>query len=53
MCYHNLMTRTEAIAIINAKLASRGVERVITGADFVQGIDTVSTLPRRLTANST
>ena len=44
------MTRTEAIAIINAKLASRDDERVLTVADFVQDIETASTLPRQLTA---
>lgn len=44
------MTRTEGIAGINAKLASRDDERVVTVADFVQGIDAASTLPRQLTA---
>ena len=44
------MTRTEAIAIINKKLADLDDEAVLTVADIVQDMDTASTLPRKLTA---
>ena len=44
------MTRTEAIAIINKKLADLDDEAVLTVADIVQDLDTASTLPRKLTA---
>ena len=43
------MTRTEAIAIINKKLADLDDEAVLTVADIVQDMDTASTLPRKLT----
>jgi hypothetical protein len=36
LCYPFVMTRTEAIAIINAKLAALDDERVITVADIVK-----------------
>ena len=44
------MTRTEAIAIINKRLADLDDEAVLTVADIVQDMDTASTLPRKLTA---
>lgn len=44
------MTRTEAIAIINAQLASFDDERVLTVADIVQDMTATNDLPRPLTA---
>ena len=49
-CYHHAMTRTEAIAIINAKLADLDDERVETVAAIVQSMDAPDDLPRELTA---
>ena len=44
------MTRTEAIAVINAKLASLDDEAVKTVAEFVEEVATSDELPRALTA---
>lgn len=44
------MTRTEAIAVINAKLASLDDEAVKTVAEFVEDVATSDELPRALTA---
>jgi hypothetical protein len=43
------MTRTEALAIINAKLSSLDDERVMTVADIVQDLAQPDDLPRDLT----
>ena len=43
------MTRTQALAIISAKLASLDDEHVTTVADIVQSIDAGHELPRELT----
>ena len=43
------MTRTDAIAIITAKLASLDDERVMTVANFVQSIDEAQQPLRKLT----
>ncbi len=43
------MTRIEAIAVINAKLASLDDEAVKTVADFVDDVATSDELPRALT----
>jgi hypothetical protein len=43
------MTRTEAIAIITAKLSSLDDERVMTVADIVQDMAQPDDLPRELT----
>ena len=44
------MTRSQAIAIINAKLADLDDEAVAVVADIVQDIDAAGTLPRALSA---
>ncbi len=44
------MTRSEAMAIINAKLADLDDEAVATVADIVTDIDAAGTLPRPLSA---
>ena len=43
------MTRTQALAIISAKLASLDDEHVMTVAEIVQSIDAGHELPRELT----
>ena len=43
------MTRTEAIAVITAKLADLDDERVQAVADIVQSMDMPDDLPRELT----
>ena len=43
------MTRTQALAIIAAKLASLDDERVQAVAEIVQSIDAADDLPRELT----
>ena len=45
------MTRTQALAIITAKLASLDDEHVMTVAEIVQSIDAADELPRELTAH--
>ena len=45
------MTRTQALAIITAKLASLDDERVLTVAEIVQSMDAADELPRELTAH--
>jgi hypothetical protein len=45
------MTRTQALAIIAAKLASLDDERVLTVAEIVQSMDAADDLPRELTAH--
>jgi hypothetical protein len=45
------MTRAQALAIINAKLASLDDERVMTVAEILQSIDAADDLPRELTAH--
>jgi hypothetical protein len=45
------MTRTQALAIITAKLASLDDEHVMTVAEIVQSIDAGDELPRELTAH--
>src|SRR5262245_17228557 len=44
-----LMTRAQALAIINAKLVSLDDEHVMTVAEIVQSIDAGHELPRELT----
>ena len=44
------MTRAQALAIINAKLASLDDEHVMTVAEIVESIDAADELPRELTA---
>jgi hypothetical protein len=43
------MTRTQALAIIAAKLAALDDERVLAVADIVQALDAADDLPRELT----
>jgi len=43
------MTRAQALAIINAKLASLDDEHVMTVAEIVDSIDAADELPRALT----
>jgi hypothetical protein len=45
------VTRAQALAIINAKLASMDDEHVMTVAEIVKSIDATDELPRGLTAN--
>jgi len=45
------MTRAQALAIINAKLASLDDEHVMTVAEIVESMETVDELPRELTAH--
>lgn len=45
------MTRTQALAIITAKLALLDDERVMTVAEIVQSMDAANELPRELTAH--
>ena len=45
------MTRTQALAIITAKLASLDDEHVLTVAEIVQSMDAADDLPRELTAH--
>ena len=45
------MTRAQALAVINAKLASLDDEHVMTVAEIVESIDAADELPRALTAN--
>jgi hypothetical protein len=45
------MTRTQALAIITAKLASLDDEHVMTVAEIVQSIDAADELPREFTAH--
>jgi hypothetical protein len=44
------MTRAQALALINAKLASLDDEHVMTVAEIVESIDAADELPRELTA---
>jgi len=45
------MTRAQALAIINAKLASLDDEHVMTVAEIVESMEAVDELPRELTAH--
>ena len=45
------MTRAQALAIINAKLASLDDEHVMTVAEIVESMEAADELPRELTAN--
>jgi hypothetical protein len=45
------MTRAQALAIINAKLASLDDEHVITVAEIVESMEAADELPRELTAH--
>jgi hypothetical protein len=45
------MTRAQALAIINAKLASLDDEHVMTVAEIVESMEAADELPRELTAH--